>query len=285
MESPALKLSSRIAVLDLGMYIFRYSVPAGDTQRKSCLTLHQSPIGKGSVDFFPGEGVTRNTLTTPGDCVIVRVKGAQASVLITEYHPESESNRIQLRIDKIDTSASLALAAVGSQKASGDRPPNDQPKACELEWLGHIETRGDVPVRSGWLGNPDSVLRLEGFAANWLKKPEGLDLAYLCRAGKGTEPQVGLAGTFVGTRRQAKPITSVAFALSGKNAADYKLTGQVVFAGSPPLTISPDKELSGPTGAEQLVAIRVVVTPRAAQASSPASPWSDPATAQIFRAV
>ncbi len=278
MDRPTLKLNSRVAVLDLGMYIFRYSVPAGDTHRKSCLSLHQSPIGKGSVDFFPGEGVSRNTLTAPGDCVIVRVKGAQASVLVTEYHPENESNRIHLRIDKIDTSASLAHPAIDTQEGI-----DNQAEECELELLGHIETRGDVSAKSGWLGNPNTALRLEGFAANWLSKPDGLDLAYLCRAGKGTEPQVGLAGTFIGTRRQAKPITSVAFALSGKNAADYELTGQVVFAGSPPLTISPDKELSGPNGTEQLVAIRVVVTPRVAQASSPASPWSDPATAQIFR--
>ncbi len=278
MESPALQLNSRIAVLDLGMYIFRYSMPAGEAHRSSCLTLHHSPIGKGSVDFFPSEGVSRNTLTTPGDCVVVRVKGAQASVLVTEFHPKNESNRIHLRIDKIDTSLSLAPPTAGTPADADKHAEN-----CELEFVGHIETRGDVSAQSGWLGNPDTALRLEGFSANWLRKPDGLDLAYLCRAGKGTEPQVGLAGAFIGTRRQAKPITSVAFALSGKNAADYELTGQVVFAGSPPLTISPDKELSGPNGTEQLVAIRVVVTPRAAQASSPASPWSDPETATIYR--
>ena len=34
----------------------------------------------------------------------MRVKGAQAGVLITEYHPEGESATIQLRIDQIDTS-------------------------------------------------------------------------------------------------------------------------------------------------------------------------------------
>ncbi|MCQ4321751.1 hypothetical protein [Stutzerimonas stutzeri] len=278
-----MKINSRVAVLDLGMYIFRYSVPAGDTHRRSYLSLHQSPIGKGSVDFFPGEGVSRNTLTAPGDCVIVRVKGAQASVLVTEYHPENESNRIHLRLDKIDTSASLIDPKPIDPKPIEQKPIDQQAGACELEWLGHIETRGDVSATSGWLGDPNTARRLEGFSANWLNKPDGLDLAYLCRAAKGTEPQVGLAGTFVGTRRKAKPITSVAFALSGQSAADHELTGQVVFAGSPPLTISPDKELSGPNGTEQLVAIRVVVTPRAAQASSPASPWTDPVVAQIFR--
>jgi hypothetical protein len=275
MSAPALNLSSRIAVLDLGMYIFRYAVPTGEQHKKSCISLHQSPLGKGGVDFFPGEGISRNTLTTPGDCVVVRVKGAQAGVLITEFHPHNESNRIHLRIDKIDTSAPAPIPAESCE-------PLANPATYQIEFVGHIESRGDVTAPSGWLGNPDSSYRLEGFCANWVKPPEGVDLAYLCRTGKGTEPHVGLAGTYIGSRRQAKPITSVAFALSGPNAADHELTGQVVFAGSPPLAISPGKELSGPNGTEQLVAIRVVVTPRAAQASSPASPWSDPATAQIF---
>lgn len=278
MERPTLQLNSRIAVLDLGMYIFRYSMPADESHRRSCLSLHYSPIGKGAVDFFPSEGVSRNTLTAPGDCIVVRVKGAQAGVLVTEFHPENESNRIHLHIDKIDTSASLASSVISAQKAF-----DKQVEECELEFVGHIEARGDVSVKSGWLGNPDTALRLEGFSATWLKQPVGLDLAYLCRTGTRSQPQVGLAGTYVGTRRQAKPITAVAFALSGQKAAEYEMSGQVVFAGSSPLTIVPDKELSGPTGTEQLVAIRINITPRAAQASSPASPWSDPETAAIFR--
>ena len=101
--------------------------------------------------------------------MIVRVKGAQASVLVTEYHPENESNRIHLRIDKIDTSASLAHPAIDTQEGI-----DNQAEECELELLGHIETRGDVSAKSGWLGNPNTALRLEGFAANWLSKPDGL---------------------------------------------------------------------------------------------------------------
>ncbi|WP_462381110.1 hypothetical protein [Pseudomonas sp. Marseille-QA0892] len=279
MSSSAFKVVSRVLTLDLGMYIFRYAVPAGETHKRSCVSLHQSPVGKGSIDCFPGEGISRNTMGRPGDCIVVRVKGAQAGILITEYHPHEDANRINLRVDKIDTSAEPAASPVSPKPAESSADAN----ICAIEWSGHIETRGDITSNEPWLGNPNSALRLEGFAAKWLRQPEGLDLAYLCRTGKGSEPQVGLAGKFVGTRRQAKPITAIAFALTGPNASDYELTGEVVFAGSPPLAISPDKELSGPQGTEQLVAIRVSITPRAAQASSPASPWSDPAKTQVFK--
>ncbi|MCK2097705.1 hypothetical protein [Thauera aromatica] len=111
----------------------------------------------------------------------------------------------------------------------------------------------------------------------------GLVLAYSCRSGKGAEPDVGTNGHFVGTRRQAKPITSVAFSLSGERAADFELVGQVVFAASPPLAILSAKELTGPTGAEPLVALNLEIRPTATQASPPASPWSDMSRTQVFK--
>jgi len=274
MNNHSLKVSSRIAVLDVGMYIFRY-VSDTSAPKNSSLSLHQAPIGKGAVDFFPASGITRNTLTAPGDCIIVRIKGAQASVLITEYHPEGESAAIQLRIDQINTSPAGPKPGT-TQKANAPQPVG-------LKLHGHIETRGDVVVENGWLGAPNTLLRLEGFSVDWKDQPQDVSLAYLCRSGKNSEPQIALAGQFVGTRRQAKPITSVAFALTGQRAAHYELSGQAVFGGQPPLTVAPDKELTGPNGTEQLVALRLVITPRAAQVSPPASPWSDTETTQIFR--
>lgn len=275
MNNLSLKVSSRIVVLDIGMYIFRYVSDTPAHPRNSSLSLHQAPIGKGAVDFFPASGVVRNTLTMPGDCVVVRVKGAQASVLITEYHPEGESATIQLRIDQISTFP------------SGPKPsepsPVAPPRTVGLKLNGHIETRGDVAVEDEWLGVPGTPLRLEGFSVDWQDQPKDVNLAYLCRSGKDSEPQIALAGQFVGTRRQAKPITSVAFALTGQRAAHYELSGQAVFGGQPPLDIAADKELSGPNGTEQLVALRLVITPKAAQVSPPASPWSNTATTQIFR--
>ena len=85
MDSPALKLSSSAAVLDLAIYIFRHAMSDGDSFRKSCLSFRQSPIGKGAVDFFRGKDNSRNALIALGGCVVMRVKRAQAGVLIAQY--------------------------------------------------------------------------------------------------------------------------------------------------------------------------------------------------------
>ncbi|CAM5287198.1 hypothetical protein SSTU70S_06548 [Stutzerimonas stutzeri] len=274
----ALFIHSRIASLEVGMYLFRLVADAAyDAATKTFLSLNQSPIGKGAVDFFPGEGISRNTLSKPGDCVVVRVKGGSAGVLITEYKPERDTRPVQLRIDRIEASPKIE----GTQKPSSPAPRENN---VMLKLLGHIERRGDVSVTDDWLGDPTSTARIEGFSIDWAgNKPEGVELAYLCRVAKGSEPLIAITGQYVGTRRQAKPLTAVAFALTGTKAADYELSGQAVFAGQAPMAIAPDKELSGPTATEQLVALRVIVKHKAAQVSPPASPWDDAATTQIFR--
>ncbi len=277
-----------MVILDMGMYVFRYTT-SSDKPSQSCISLHPAPIGKGSVDFFPGEGVSRNTLVNHGDYTVVRVKGAQASVLVTEYYPEGAAAiNGQLHIDPINTAPKersatkpVPPAAVTDTPKLAELLKAEQPR-CSLKLQGHIERTGDVTVENTWLGDPNSQHRLEGFVITWNKKPEGLDLAYLCRNGKGSQPSVGLSGQYIGTRRQAKPITAVAFALSGPQASQYQLSGEVVFAGQPPQTITPDKELSGASGSEQLVAIDVVITAKTAQASPPASPWNDVNTTKIF---
>lgn len=275
-EKP-LSIHSSIATLEVGMYIFRLVTDAlPEAAARVFLSLNQSPIGKGAVDFFPGEGISRNTLSRPGDCVVVRVKGGSAGVLITEYKPEGETRSIQLRIDRIEANPKAA-----EQKP--ERPVAPSAQSVTLKLLGHIERRGDVSVTNDWLGEPSSTARLEGFSIDWADKPKDADLAYLCRTGKDAEPMVAMTGQYAGTRRQAKPITAVAFALTGVDAAHYELSGQAVFAGQAPVTISPDKELSGPSGTEQLVALRIIVQHKAAQVSPPASPWDDMATTQIFR--
>lgn len=308
---PDLKLNSRVLALESGMYIFRYASQLPEGQ-EVCITLQQAPLGKGTVDFFPAEGVSRNTLARLGDCVVIRVKGGKGAVLVTEYHRASQAVSVDLRVDRIDTSESImrkapvqqppVLAEAVTAASSGNIAPVTQPAPAaslnmvtpvsapvistrgvaspttgiSLAFEGHIERRGDVSVQDDWLGNPDSNARLEGFAINWPNKPQGVDLAYSCKvAGQGKQP-AALSGNFVGTRRKAAGIQAITFGLVGPQQKAYQISGHVVFAGSPPQAIVNGKELSGPTGYEHLVAISVRITPRAQASASPAASTATP---------
>lgn len=310
---PDLKLNSRVLALETGMYIFRYAsrLPEG---KEVCITLQQAPLGKGSVDFFPAEGVSRNTLVKLGDCVVIRIKGGTGAVLVTEYHlAEHGVISVDLRIDRIDTSegimkkapaqspptlidATAAPAAGIAVPTVANIPATTQTAPISLAFEGHIERRGDVLVKDAWLGNPEGRARIEGFSVSWPAKPQDVDLAYSCRVvGQGKQAAV-LSGNFIGTRRKAAAIQAVTFGLIGPQQKSFQLSGQVVFAGCPPQDIVNGQEMSGPTGREHLVALRVNISPRVKDAPLATalraknepnryqSPWEDPAITQVYKA-
>ncbi len=117
-----LRLNSRVLALEVGMYIVRYAsqLPEGE---EVAITLQQAPLGKGSVDLFPAEGVSRNTLSRVGDCVIIRVKGDTGALLVTEYHMAGRKQReVNLRVDRIDTSADLVERTLADQTPAAAIP-------------------------------------------------------------------------------------------------------------------------------------------------------------------
>ena len=258
-----LKITSRITLLEPGMYIFRYaSQPIAE--RSVCIALQQAPLGKGAIDFFPAEGVSKNMLTKLGDCVVGRVKGGVATVLITEYYlADVEIDPVDLRIDRIDTSSAImrnffpvqpAPEAVGFSKTT--------PVNAVLKLTGHLQSAGDITVIDRWLGEESSAQRLEGFSISWVNKPEGVDLAYTSTiAGAGPSQKV-MTGSFTGARSKNASLVAVGFGLTGHDREQYYLAGHVVFAGGSRQPIVAEQMLFGPSGTEPLVALQISITPK-----------------------
>ncbi|MBD8124347.1 hypothetical protein IFT62_24375 [Pseudomonas lutea] len=245
------------------MYIFRYaSQPIAE--RSVCIALQQAPLGKGVIDFFPAEGVSKNMLTKLGDCIIGRVKGGVSTVLITEYYlADVEIDPVDLRIDRIDTSA-----AIMRNFMPATRPPEavafsaTTPVRANLNLTGHVEALGDVSVANDCLGDEHGVARLEGFSIHWENKPSGVDLAYTSTiAGAGPSQKVLTPG-FTGARNKGAALVAVGFGLTGPDRSLYELTGYVVFAGSAPQPIVAEQMLFGPSGSEPLVALQLSITPK-----------------------
>ena len=294
---------TRVVLLKPGMYIFRYTTKLKDGMFIP-VTLQAAPLGKGSVDFFPADGVTKNTLRSLGDCIIVRIKGHDTGVLVAEYHVGSalQQEPVNIRIDRIDTSERLLERNTERQEKIREnteqypdmehgrhplpRVTSLNPSQDGIRLSGHIELQGDVVTTNGWLGHPENVTRIEGFAVEWSGRSEDVDLVYTCYSkGIGQSPAVA-SGGFVGTRGKAAPIVSVSFALVGPRAGDYELSGYACFAGCPPVAIETGKKLSGLREVEQLTALSIRIRDKqgeAAMSRSP-SPWDDPEVTQIFRA-
>lgn len=274
-----LKINSRVTLLEPGMYIFRYaSQPAAE--RSVCIALQQAPLGKGLIDFFPAEGVSKNILTKLGDCIIGRVKGGVTTVLITEYYLANvEIDPVDLRIDRIDTSPAIMRNFTPAEAVALSKTA---PSTAVLKLTGYIEKVGDVSVTDQWLGEEKGAARLEGFSITWTNKPDGVDLAYTTTiAGAGPSQKV-LTGSFTGSRNKAASIIAAGFGLTGPDRARYELTGHVVFAGAGRQAIVAEQMIFGPRGNEPLVALQISITPKTEiNALRHTSPREKPATTQI----
>ena len=276
-----LKITSRVTLLEPGMYIFRYASQC-PPDKPVCIALQQAPLGKGSIDFFPGEGISKNMLAKLGDTIVARVKSGIATVLITEYHMFDESiDPIDLRIDRIDTSPAIMRnfgVIAGSEKAQmldSDSAP------VKLTLVAHLQGIGDVESAEGWVGLHDSNKRLEGFNIVWDNKPAGVDLVYASTvAGSGPSTKV-TTGTFTGTRGKSQPLVSAGFGLVGPNRHLYELSGHIVFSGALPQLVIADQMMYGPNGNEPLVALHVCITPvTKMNAARYKSPWENSALTQ-----
>ena len=275
-----LKISSRVTLLEPGMYIFRYaSQPPAD--KPVCIALQQAPLGKGSIDFFPAEGVSKNMLTKLGDTIIARVKAGVTTVLITEYHMFDEViEPVDLRIDRIDTSpAIMRTFAVVASTDSNQALPVDTP--LPLTITAHLNASGEVVSNDGYVGEPGADEFIESFAIDWAEKPIGIDLVYTCTVvGSGPCRNVS-TGTVIGARAQGLPLISAGFSLVGPMRKHYELTGVVVFGTAEPQHLVANQMMHGPTGNEPLVALHLAVTPvTKMNAARLKSPWENSASQQ-----
>ncbi|MFJ4157043.1 hypothetical protein ACIPZF_19875 [Pseudomonas sp. NPDC089752] len=280
-----LKISSRVTLLEPGMYIFRYaSQPPAN--KPVCIALQQAPLGKGSIDFFPAEGVSKNMLSKLGDTIVARVKAGVTTVLITEYHMfDDVIEPIDLRIDRIDTSpAIMRTFAVVANAEPAPAIATEQP-GMPVAITAHLQNSGEVSSSEGWVGAPDSDEFIEGFAIEWADKPAGVDLLYTCMvAGSGPSRNVS-TGTFVGARGQGLPLICAGFSLVGPHRKGYELTGHIVFGNAEPQRLVANQMMHGPTGTEPLVALHIAITPvTKMNAARSKSPWENSAFQQNLSA-
>jgi hypothetical protein len=289
--SPKIQVTTNIVSLPPGLYAFRYKTDKPEPGSRHTASLMRAPLGSGVVEFFGTGGAASEDSSNDAelrhleDCVVVRVSGDTASVLIAEYF----NSRVEIVIDRLDgvqrkTSLTVPGAAqdlpysVKTLSAFGDLLP--------VALLGHIELKGDVSAAQGWLGDPKATARIEGLMAQWPQPvPANVELYYGCATGDQDEISMVPSGTFAGSRGKALPISALCFDLRGPEKERYSLVGQAVFANTAPVTIHAGKVLSGSNGNEPLVAIYLVaIRKRQKDEKKPsASAWVDPSVTQVFR--
>jgi hypothetical protein len=258
------------------MYILRH--PKGGLPPLSVSRAPGSPACNGKLQTLSTPRTHGTVLRDGSDCIVMLVFEAPVELLVTAFPTTAGAAVPAIKIDQIglDAEPTLPAAARGKQIAINGNG---------LSIIGHIERRGDAVAGEGeCLGDASSNLRLEGFQVMWPDRPEGVDLAYsVVLEGVGATPVVN-AGSFCGTKNEARRITEVTFSLHGPQSKQFQLEGNAYFSGGFQIPIASGMPLSGPSGLEHLTSLKLRALPAPQAKLQEKNLWDESLQTQVFKA-
>lgn len=288
----AIKVKTALKVLSPGMYTARYmgcqmqdhQAGVSSTNVSIPLAFSQAPIQmEGEITFVSPEHVTDRILSTPGDYLLVNVKGGEAILAVSKYTPKALIEKVDVhwRLEPLDQPSPKKHAATDIQPMASQT--TNKVSDVQLTLKGHIERQGDVQADTGeWLGSPEGQARLEGFQIAWKHQPATVTVMAVCKAGQ--ESLQIKNDQFLGTRQKATPITELAVFLDGTDAHQYHVHGEAAFSDGSRHWLGETKAVAGSNGS-YLVAVRLLITPNQFETVptqiEARSRWLDPKTTTI----
>jgi hypothetical protein len=267
--------------LPRGIFVLRYETASDSIAPPSVLVICDP--SKNAAILHPDS--TEAVLKRPGSGLVLQAK-SEGSVIL-EIFSEFANGSLE---------ATLKCEAINQVfESSPERNPRSdavyqlkeviQPASYEIAVLGHVARLGDVVVGANeWLAGPSAPSRIEGLEVRWLGRPQGAVLNYGVRL-PGDRPdsfRSSDANVFTGSRGRALPIVGAYFELSGPVAKTHRLVVESLFLSGTPRRHAGDVvKISGPTGQEPLVGIRMLIEKLNVL---PAAPEATQRRVRVFRA-
>jgi hypothetical protein len=258
----------KVVDLDRGLFCIQYQ-SADDEMSPPKVVVSPAPGDERKVELILHPDADQAVLWQPGSSLIVRTRSpAQLEVQVIPLRPNG-SRAASVKFENLTQGT----------PTQSHRGRKDQDLETEgLRLLGHVAGIGDVVVGPNqWVAGPATPSRIEGISLEWPEKPDDLDLRYAVKSATqaGTPKMVDLE-TFAGTRGRALPITGIVLEMLGDSASDFQFVAEALFLSAPTLrAVGQRVVLSGPTGREPLVGLRVTV--QSTEIEDPAPPAAAPA--------
>jgi hypothetical protein len=268
---------TKVVQLDRGLFVFRYVASA--TELAPTINVACEHGSERDAVLISAPGYPVGALLRPGDALVVQAqKSARLSVQVRPSVPNG-SLEADVSIERLGQSAEQEedIARTEWSEASQSEGTN------ELDILAHVARLGDISVPAGeWIAGPERPARIEGLSLKWRGPPPNLELKYAVRVGgRSSSLMWGNGdGSFVGTRGQARPLTEIRFELGGPAAENNELVIEALFQGATPIRAEGRNiRLTGPTGQEALLGLRVELADVSAQDEISAVTSASPARA------
>lgn len=269
--------------LDRGLFLVSYK-GAEDSIAPPKVTLSAIEGYERIVEFILHPDATGPDLWRPNSALVVRAKAParmQVEVLPTRA---GGSRAATISIEPIQPGE----LATTTRRLEQSNSKSGELNTDAFKLLGHVAGIGDVAVGpNAWIAGPAAPSRIEGLTLEWPGKPSDLNIRYavqLASAQAGSARMVPL-GTFAGTRGRALPLTGVVLEMDGN--AELQFSSEAIFLSAPTLrAIGRRVVLSGPTGREPLVGLRIAVEriasfAAAEEVAQPAAPQTPASSGRV----
>lgn len=233
--------------LNRGLFLISYK-SADDEGSPPLVKIFPAPGHEGQIQIITHPDADPNTLWQPNTSLVVRAStAAKLHVEVIAGRPNGSRNAA-VRIEPINQGQSSEPAYLDSDLLDLD----------QVRILGHVAGIGDVVVGPDqWIAGPAAPSRIEGVAIEWPPQA-GLQLRYAVKSGSSPTGKLVEAGEFAGTRGRAMPLTGLILELSGPWSDAYQVAADAIFLSSPTMRVIGKRVvLSGPTGREPLVGLRI----------------------------
>jgi hypothetical protein len=249
----------KVVELDRGLFLVHYKSAGDETAPK--VVVAPAPGHEERLQIFTHPDSDSHTLWEPNTSLVVQAsEPASLQVEVIPAHPGG-SRVAAVRIEPIRQGQPHAGVSI---KETAERPVEQAPlNVDDIRILGHVAGIGDVTViPNQWVAGPSAPSRIEGIAIEWPRRPSGVELRYAVKSGATQPGNAVSTGEFAGTRGRALPLTGIILELSGELSDKYQLSAEAIFLNSPVMRVLGKRvTLSGPTGREPVVGLRLNVEP------------------------
>lgn len=240
--------------IDRGLFLVRYAA-AEDEATPPKVTVAPDPASTRSISLLTHPDESEAILWRPGACFVVRALKPGTLVVEVTADPNGSSTAASVRVE--------TLTQGGAHSSTRSTRSAESPHVSleSFSLIGHVAGIGDVRVKpKEWLAGPSAPSRIEGISIEWSEKPADLAIRYSVTTAKPqtiSQRMVEIGG-YAGTRGKALALVGVALELSGHAASGMQFNVEATFLGSPAVQhIGPRISLSGPTGREPLVGLKI----------------------------
>ena len=267
-----------------GVVIVRYA--ASKSGRAAPSLVISVPHGAGAelIDLAERD---EQTLPKPGTATVIRA--LRDTVVSLEVIPAQPGGSLdaEVHLERMMVSATQSERPPLQAAPAAPAAPALFPAGAlaDFQVLAHVSRRGDILAGNGeWICGPQVPMSIEGIEVRLGRLAPDLDVMVSGAARMRTPVAfpVSPAGTFIGTRGRAAPLTTLSFSLIGRAAQAFQLSVDALFLAAPIVSrLGNAIELSGPTGNEPLVGLRLAL--RAAGRPGVQVPTAQPATVSPAR--